>query len=149
MNNLFTQTDVSFVLSRIDNLSPQSERKWGLMTVDQMLAHCVAALKVANGEATPKRIFIGRILGPIVKKSFLSEKPFPKSTPTDKTFIIKDRRDFEKEKELLKEQINKFANGGETNVSQHPHSFFGKLTPMQWSIGMYKHLDHHLRQFGV
>ena len=149
MNNLFTQTDVSNILSRLDKLTAESQRKWGLMTVDQMLAHCVAALKVANGEATPKRIFIGRIMGPIVKNNYLGEKPFPRSTPTDKTFIIKDRRDFENEKQILKEQINKFASGGEAGVTVHPHSFFGRLTPLQWSIGMWKHLDHHFRQFGV
>jgi hypothetical protein len=149
MNNLFKEADVNNILSRLNKLTPQSERKWGLMTVDQMLAHCVAALKVANGEATPKRMFIGRIMGPVFKKNFFSEKPFPKSTPTDKTFIVTDQRDFEKEKELLSQQIRKFAKVGEEGVTVHPHSFFGKLTPIQWSIGMWKHLDHHLRQFGV
>jgi hypothetical protein len=26
---------------------------------------------------------------------------------------------------------------------------FGKLTASEWNIMMYKHLDHHLTQFGV
>lgn len=47
------------------------------------------------------------------------------------------------------ELITKFSLGGETKVSSHPHPFFGKLTPMEWSVGMYKHLDHHFQQFGV
>ena len=149
MNNLFTPADVANILSRLDKLTPEKERKWGIMTVDQMLAHCTAALKVANGDAKSKRMFIGRILGPIIRKNYFSEKPFPRSTPTDKTFIITDRREFEKEKEILKQLIQKFANGGEAGVTTSPHSFFGKLTPMQWSIGMWKHLDHHLRQFAA
>ena len=149
MNNLFTEADVTSILSRIDALTPQSERKWGKMTVDQMLAHCTAAMQVANNEKHPPRIFIGRLLAPFFKSKYLNETPLDKNSPTDKSFIIADRRIFEKEKELLKQQIQKFANGGEASVTKHPHSFFGKLTPMEWSIGMWKHLDHHLRQFGV
>ena len=149
MNNLFSAADLAAILSRIDKLTPATQGRWGKMTADQMLAHCTAALKVANNEAHPPRMFIGRILGPLVKNNFFNDKPFPKNTPTDKTFIVADQRDFEKEKRLLKEQIDKFFNGGEAGVTKHPHSFFGKLTPMQWGIGMYKHLDHHLRQFGV
>ncbi|MFD1127776.1 DUF1569 domain-containing protein [Paenibacillus provencensis] len=30
----------------------------------------------------------------------------------------------------------------------NPHPFFGKLTSEEWSIGLYKHLDHHLKEFG-
>lgn len=45
--------------------------------------------------------------------------------------------------------LNKFhKNGPETCIS-HPHPFFGKLTSEQWGKGIYKHLDHHLKQFGV
>jgi hypothetical protein len=149
MNNLFNTADVDSILSRLDKLTPDSERKWGKMTVEQMMAHCTAALKVANNEAYPPRIFIGRILSPFIKKNFFNEKPFPKGTPTDKSFIVKDKRDFNKEKQLLKDQVEKFIEGGEMRVTRHPHSFFGKLTPTEWSIGMWKHLDHHLRQFGV
>ncbi len=149
MNNLLNASDVQSILKRLDHLTPESQRLWGKMTVDQMLAHCTAALQVANGEARPPRMFIGRILGAAFKKNFFNEKPFPKSSPTDKTFIISDRREFVKEKQLLAGQIQKFFDGGEAGVTQYPHSFFGRLTPTQWSIGMWKHLDHHLRQFGV
>ena len=46
-------------------------------------------------------------------------------------------------------QVRQFSEGGETRCTRHPHPFFGSLTPQAWSRGMYKHLDHHLRQFGV
>jgi hypothetical protein len=119
------------------------------MEVAQMLAHCYAALEVATGQKTPPRIFMGRILGPFFKSFFYGPKPFKKNSPTDKSFIVIDRRNFEKEKTKLVDLITLFAKGGEEKVTKHPHSFFGKLTPKQWSIGMYKHLDHHLQQFGV
>ncbi len=72
-----------------------------------MLAHCVAALKVANNEAHPPRLFLGRIIGSFFRKNFYNETPFQKSTPTDDTFIVSDKRDFEKEKQLLIRQINR------------------------------------------
>ena len=45
--------------------------------------------------------------------------------------------------------IDRFAAAGPKGCTTHPHSFFGPLTPDEWAILMYKHLDHHLRQFGV
>jgi Protein of unknown function (DUF1569) len=44
---------------------------------------------------------------------------------------------------------DRFAKGGAEGCTKHPHNFFGKLTPLEWATGMYKHLDHHLRQFGA
>jgi hypothetical protein len=85
----------------------------------------------------------------IGKKTFINDKPFSKNAPTDKSFVIKDEWNFDKEKEQLKDIVLSFSKGDEEKCTTHPHSFFGKLTPKEWGIGMYKHLDHHLRQFGV
>jgi len=58
-------------------------------------------------------------------------------------------RDLKAERERLRGLIERFVAGGRAGCTTHPHSFFGKLTPEEWAILMYKHLDHHLRQFGV
>ncbi len=113
-----------------------------------MLAHCSKALEMATGEKNLPRVFIGRILGGLFKKNFSNEKPFNKNGPTDKTFKITGQRNFEIEQQKVKDFIQKFQTGGEGKCTTYPHPFFGKLTPTEWSIGMYKHLDHHLRQFG-
>jgi hypothetical protein len=63
--------------------------------------------------------------------------------------VIEDERELVKEKERLTATIDRFAAGGPRVCTAHPHAFFGKLTPQEWAILMYKHLDHHLRQFGV
>ena len=63
--------------------------------------------------------------------------------------ILTDKRDFEWEKENLKQKVMSFQQAGPENCSSHPHPFFGKLTPEQWGKGIYKHLDHHLKQFDV
>lgn len=149
MKDLFEPSTLNEIKERINKLKPTSQREWGKMDVAQMMGHCSATLEVATGEKSPPRLFIGRILGPLVKSSFTGEKPFGKNSPTDKSFIVADKRDFEKEKARLINLVTKFSTGGEAKCTTHPHSFFGKLTPKEWALGMYKHLDHHLRQFGV
>jgi len=119
------------------------------MDVAQMMAHCSAAMELALGTLNPPRLFIGRLLGPFVRPMFTNDKPFGRNSPTDKTLIVADARDFARERENLKAKILQFHGGGEARCTRHPHPFFGPLTPQAWSRGMYKHLDHHLRQFGA
>jgi hypothetical protein len=149
MKNLFQTEAVDEIVRRINTLTPNSTRQWGKMEVAQMLAHCTASMEVATGEKSPPRMFIGRILGSFFKSSFTNDKPLQKNAPTDKSFLVIDQRNFEKEKAKLLDIVKRFSAGGPEKVTRHPHSFFGKLKPMQWATGMYKHLDHHLKQFGV
>lgn len=149
MHSLFNRTDARNILARLDGITPESQRLWGKMTVSQMLAHCAEAMEIATGRKRHPRLFIGRILGALVKKSYLSEKPFSRNSPTDKHFIIKDEPDFATQKQRLHDLICTFVDGGGEKCTPYPHSFFGKMAPEEWSIGMYKHLDHHFRQFGV
>ncbi|HTR23798.1 MAG TPA: DUF1569 domain-containing protein [Terriglobales bacterium] len=149
MKNLFEQVTVQEVVARIDSLQPAAVRQWGKMDVAQMMAHCSAALDMALGRSKPPRVFIGRLLGPFVRPLFTNDKPFSRDNPTDKSLIVADARDFVRERENLKAAILQFHEGGEAKCTRHPHPFFGPLTPQAWSRGMYKHLDHHLRQFGA
>nr|WP_294900307.1 DUF1569 domain-containing protein [uncultured Pedobacter sp.] len=149
MNNLFNESDVSGIISRINKLSENSQNQWGKMNVGQMLAHLNAVLETAIGLNAPRRLFIGRIIGPLVKSGYLSEKPFAKNVPSSKFYLPTNHRDFEKEKAKSIELINQFFIGGASKCTTHPHSFFGKLTPDEWALSQWKHFDHHLRQFGA
>lgn len=149
MKSLFEREALDEVLARIEKLQAASPRQWGKMDVAQMMAHCSATFEVASGRVVLPRMFIGRILGPIAKPGFTNDKPFSKNGPTHPTFVIADQRDFVREREQLKDLVRRFHEGGEEKCTRHPHAFFGSLTPREWGIGMYKHLDHHLRQFGV
>lgn len=62
---------------------------------------------------------------------------------------VEDDRDLDVERRRLLKLIDSFAAGGPSGCTRHPHSFFGPLTPQEWAVLMYKHLDHHLRQFGA
>jgi len=149
MKNLFEKGSAEELLLRIDGLQPATQRQWGKMDVAQMMAHCSAALDMASGKLVLPRLFIGRLLGSFVRPIYSNEKPFSKSSPTDPKLVVSDQRDFQKEKDQLKVKVREFQEGGEAKCTRHPHPFFGSLTPYEWGRGMYKHLDHHLRQFGA
>jgi len=149
MKNLFERDTLDEVLSRIDRLRPDSPRQWGKMDAAQMMAHCSITMDIASGRLKLPRVLVGRLLGPFVKSLLTNEKPFGKNGPTGKELVVADRRDFARERDQLTAKIRDFSEGGEARCTQHPHPFFGSLTPKEWSRGMYKHVDHHLRQFGV
>jgi hypothetical protein len=149
MKNLFERETINEVLARIDKLQPATQRQWGKMDAAQMMAHCSATLDMACGRLNLPRLFIGRLLGPFVKPIFTNEKPFSRSSPTDPKLVVSDQRDFLREQEQLKLKVRQFHEGAEGQCTRHPHPFFGALPPQDWARGMYKHLDHHLQQFGA
>jgi len=102
------------------------------------------------GYVRPPRMLIGRIMGPLVKPlALLENAEMRRNVPTSQALMVSvNERDFAKERTRLTELISSFAAAGSGGCTKHPHFFFGKLGPEQWAILMYKHLDHHLRQFG-
>ena len=146
VKNLFDPATKQAIIERINHLTAQQQPLWGKMTVTQMLAHCQMPLGVATGKHTLKRNFFLSLIGPLFKKQLYNDVPFKRHLPTDKSFIITNPKDFEKEKQALIDLLNSFS---ENNMSGEAHPFFGKLTKEQWSKGTWKHLDHHLQQFAV
>ncbi|WP_026562709.1 DUF1569 domain-containing protein [Bacillus sp. J37] len=149
MKNIFIQLHSEELLNRIDKLSPHSKPQWGKMDVAQMLAHCSAFQDIAMGHSFPARGWLGIVIGNFVKPIFYNDKPLTQNMSTIPTILIIDEKEFETEKEKLKDKMITFQNNGPDKCTTHPHPFFGKLTSEQWGKGIYKHLDHHLKQFGV
>ncbi|MEO6720732.1 MAG: DUF1569 domain-containing protein [Ferruginibacter sp.] len=149
MKNLFDTAAYNEIKSRLNSLSPQSTRIWGKMDVAQMLAHCKAAFMVPLSDKKLPRAFLGRLVGWIIKAKLYDDVPWKKNLPTAPNFIIKDVRNFENEKQGLINLVDTFYKAGPDGISKHPHPFFGSFTPEQWGQSMYKHLDHHLQQFGA
>ena len=92
---------------------------------------------------------MGILFGKIAKKQILSDKPFSRNSPTDKHFIVADQRNFEEEKKALIALVQRFAKSGPAGLTKDAHPFFGAMTTEEWDKLMWKHLDHHLQQFGV
>lgn len=149
MPHLFEPSSAMEIRTRIGVLRSDSERQWGAMNVAQMLAHCSAWMEMAAGLNAPPRSFVGRIFGTMAKKSVLGDKPIPRNMPTEKSLIMQGEKDFATEQQRLIDWVDRFSVGGPAQCTTHPHSFFGHMTPLEWAIQGYKHLDHHLRQFGA
>lgn len=131
--------------NRIANLTKDITPKWGKMTVGQMLWHCQFFLKVAvkNEDHGNGKFFIK-----LFKKSLYSDKPYRRNLPTVKEVLTKSPREFDAEKSKLLKLIDE-THQLKTKTNWNPHPVFGKFTPEQWGKLEYKHLDHHLVQFGV
>jgi hypothetical protein len=149
MDNLFSAPDRKAILERLDRLPSAARRIWGKMDAAQMLAHCSAALEVATGDSPKKQMFVGRLLAPFFKGKILGEAPFSKDSPTDPGFIVTGPRDFATEKARLTALVHRFCDSGSSAADGRINSFLGRLTGDEWGRMMWKHLDHHLRQFGA
>ena len=150
MKSLFDAATATETKGRIARLEPGSMRQWGKMNASQAMAHCAITMEWAVGDSFAPRMFLGRIFGPLAKSKVLKdEAPLRRNTPTAKSLVVANERDLEKECQRLCALIDRFSAGGPQRCTKHPHTFFGPLTPEEWARLMYKHLDHHLRQFGV
>lgn len=148
--NIFAQETSESVIARINLLAPDSQPLWGKMNVTQMLAHCNVTYEMVydNKHAKPN-LLMGFLLKILVKKKVTNEVPYERSIRTAPAFLISDTRDFEMEKVRLVNFIRKTQELGERHFEGKESLSFGKLTKDEWNNMFYKHLDHHLRQFGV
>ena len=149
MQNLFDASDRDAILKRLSSLQPATPRQWGKMTAPQMLAHCAIAFEMPLGERSKKQALLGKIVTPFIRSSILGDKPFGKNSPTDPDFVVADERDFSAEQRRLVDCVNRFCAAGAAAADGRMHSFFGRLKGGEWGRLMYKHVDHHLRQFGA
>jgi len=150
MKNLYEPGVAKRIDERLAQLKHDSPRQWGKMNAAQAVEHCSRAMELALGDSRPERMFVGRAIGWVIKPMVVgNEKPLRPGSPTAPSLVVADDRDLDVERRRLSELVNRFVACGPAGCTSHPHTFFGRLTPDEWAILMYKHLDHHLRQFGV
>jgi hypothetical protein len=148
MHDFFEATHGEAILARIEALGPDAARQWGRMTAAQMLAHCAIAVEAATGDRPMKQVLLGKILAPFVRSSFVGPKPYSRNGPTGPTLVVSDPRDFAVEKARLLGALRRFREAGPDAAARHAHGFLGRMTGKEWGLVQWKHLDHHLRQFG-
>jgi hypothetical protein len=150
MKNIFNQAVVTETLNRIDKLTSESQAAWGKMSVSKMLAHCNVAYELVYENKHPKPNALMKFIIKLVAKDLVvNEKPYKKGAMTSPHFIIKDEREFNKEKVRLIDHIIKTQQLGESHFDNKESHSFGVLTKGEWNNMFYKHLDHHLNQFGA
>ena len=147
MKSIFDKTAYEEILTRVEQLNEQSERQWGKMTVGQMVWHCQMPLNLAiKNKATAKKG--NPLIRWFFKKSLYNDTPWRKNLPTVPIAKAKGDKNFTHERENLVKMIKDLYELKDRKI-WNPHPMFGAFTPEQWGKLEYKHLDHHLRQFGV
>jgi hypothetical protein len=148
--NIFEKDTLESIKTRIRLLTNSTSAHWGKMNVTQMLAHCNVTYEMIFTDKHPKPIFIvGLMMKLFVKGKVVGESTYARNSPTGPQFIITDIREFEKEQTRLLTYLDQVFELGSTSFEGKESNSFGVLTAREWNNMMYKHLDHHLSQFGV
>jgi len=150
MKTLFEKETCDGLFARLDKLNPECTREWGKMSASQMMEHTTLILEMATCDEQPiKQMFIGKAISWLFRKDFVGEKPFGKNAPTGSDYKVVNEPELELTRERLKGLITKLHGFGPDKLDGNVHPFFGKLTGKEWGETQYKHIDHHLKQFGV
>ncbi|HSH66794.1 MAG TPA: DUF1569 domain-containing protein [Bacteroidia bacterium] len=149
MKSIFDRETRDEVINRIQSLNANSKPHWGKMTVAQMIKHCALCEEYYYGNIPVNRSFLGRIIGKMAIKSILKDEnaSLRKNAPTPLPFKVTENvNNLEVEKNKWVALIERY---GTFNKDHFTHWFFGKMSRVQLGQFIYKHSDHHLRQFGV
>lgn len=150
MKNIFDAAVVAEVIARINQLTPTTRPQWGKMTADQVLAHLNVSYIMTYENTIPKPNWLMRlVLKSIVKQKVVGPTPYGRSVPTAPAFRMVGTKDFAAEKAKLIAYLQRVAQDGEQTFNGRESHSFGALTTGEWNNMFYKHLDHHLTQFGV
>jgi hypothetical protein len=144
---LFDREARGGLLSRAEQVTPESRARWGKMNAEQMLTHLVEAMRMALGELRPKPKNLP-IRYPPLRQLIVYWLPWPKGSPTAPELLPSNSREIEESKRELARLVELIGERASADVwPEHPA--FGKLSRRGWGVLGWRHMDHHLRQFGV
>ena len=147
MKSLWDEPSRRELKSRLDHLQSDAVARWGRMNAPQMLIHLVDAMRMARGDlkTAPKNLPIRYTP---LKQLVVYWLPFPKGAPTAPELLNQEPGDWAEGIANLRAQIDAFgARDPKAPWPEHPA--FGRMTPKAWGVLGYRHIDHHLKQFGV
>jgi len=147
VKNLWEADARQEISERIDLLTPDSTAKWGKFTATQMMAHLVDGLRMATGELVAKDKKLPIRFTPL-KQLIIYGPPFPRNSPTAPELLARKPEDWDAECASLRRMMEVFA-GRKPGAKLPRHPAFGNLSRQAWGALGYKHIDHHLKQFGV
>jgi hypothetical protein len=141
------------LFERLRRLSPASEPLWGRLSAPQMLAHLVDAARLGLGQSEPpaQGRGVARLLGhPPLKQLFVYLLPFPRHAPRVPALFVTTPGVWADDVATLERLTERLAErAGERGAHWPRHPYFGRMSRRAWGVLGWKHMDHHLRQFGV
>jgi hypothetical protein len=132
---------------RIGAVTPDRGAEWGTFSAPKMVCHLADSLKMAMGDlkVAPKRLPIR--FTPL-KQLIIFAAPFPKGTPTAPELLVRQPREWANDVSEVQDLLAR-AGSARTTDTWPEHPAFGKLSKRAWGVLIYRHMDHHLRQFGA
>lgn len=148
MEGILTKNNIALFIQRTEKIQEHTPANWGKMNAAQMFQHVNKSVQSLFDDTKIKRMFMGRIIGKLIlNKAIKDEQPIVKNSPTAPSFVSDKSVDFNKEKATWISYLEKFSKLNEKELEGKIHPFFGKMTGKQWNVLIYKHIDHHLKQF--
>ena len=150
LKTLANALDTAEIARRIESIGPTSRRRWGKMTVGQMICHLSDAFRVVLGDKAAMPVK-NHYNGPLMRWLALwLPLPWPRGVPTvpecDGNIGGTPPAELERDKRELLALLQRFR-ARPNEVVQHAHPFLGQMTEKEWMRWGYLHADHHLRQF--
>lgn len=145
---IFDPTSRNQLLDRLTHLRPDSARRWGRMTPNEMMCHLEDSMRVATGESTarPRKSMMSN---PLLRTLIVHYIPWPKGKAQTVPEMLATRpSEFEADRQRLSEWLRKAGERG-PNAAWAVHPAFGKMSGRDYGVLIYRHVDYHLRQFGV
>lgn len=150
MRTIYSEDAINDLIARIGTLETNAPAKWGKMNVTQMIKHCILGEEMYLGKTHYKRVFVGKIFGKMALKKLVSDDtPIRKNQPTHKLLKTTGNENIEPLKAKWTALMQEYRHISEAQCARFVHPFFGKMTKSEFGIATYKHIDHHLRQFGA
>ena len=147
MKTIFEESDRQALLQRIDRVTPAATPRWGKMNASQMLSHLVQSARMASGEMPTKPLRLPMRFSPI-RQFIIYLMPFPKGVGTAAELLPVDGAELASSAAELHRLLETIA-GRRAARSWPEHPAFGRLNAREWGVLIYRHFDHHLRQFGA
>lgn len=146
-HTIWTAADRQSLLRRFERLSPDAQPKWGKLDAPRMVAHVTDTLRWSIGELP-----VAPVKSPIgfwpVNVLIMFYLPWPKGVPTAPELVERNPSEWKTELDSLRGAIDRFV-ARDVKGPWTPHVAFGRINGEQWGRLTYRHLDHHLTQFGV
>lgn len=147
MNTILNTAEKDALLMRIAALTGDEAASWGKMNVAQMMEHCIRFEEMMAGQRKIKRVWLGYLVGKMALKGMIGDnQPVKHHVPTLPELVVEEtNEDFAQQKEKWIGLLNAYEYAPAT---RYIHPFFGKMTRDETGRMVFKHTDHHLRQFG-
>ncbi len=153
MNTLINHDNLEQIRNRVNNLTPETQALWGNMTVGEMVCHVSDPIRDILGIRITEPV-VPEAMRPALVQMVLTADNYGQGAPTSQPYLQADSgggtkpTDFESDRNSLLELMNKFY-ATDDNYKLSSHAALGILTREQFGIYLWKHLNHHLSQFGV